>query len=249
MTPIKIFILFLAIALMQSCQVESPKQADHYQKPKIVTASTSPPQAVFDIEKHLENYQALKTRILQDRSQISAHHHLNQEAKIDSARQYMATMLVDSIFHYWLGTKWSYNGYTDEPRNGVIACGYFVSTTLRDLGIQLNRYKTAQKASLDIIKQLCAANSVKRTTSFEALNQQFTEAPDNEIFIVGLDFHVGFLYKREGILYFAHSNYIGREGVEIEKADTSSALLSSDLYFTGNLSANKQLITDWLNTN
>ena len=173
----KLLILIIVLGLPLSCQVDKTQSEDCTQNIETVTASASPQQAVFDIEKHLENYQALKTRILQDRSQISAHHHLNQEAKIDSARQYMATMLVDSIFHYWLGTKWSYNGYTDEPRNGVIACGYFVSTTLRDLGIQLNRYKTAQKASLDIIKQLCAANSVKRTTSFEALKPTIHRSP------------------------------------------------------------------------
>jgi hypothetical protein len=38
--------------------------------------------------------------------------------------------LSKTIFPHWYGTVWDYNGYTNTPKNGVIACGYFVSTTL-----------------------------------------------------------------------------------------------------------------------
>ena len=36
----------------------------------------------------------------------------------------MSKTLVDSIFPYWLGTEWDFNGYTERPRK-VVVCGYF----------------------------------------------------------------------------------------------------------------------------
>jgi hypothetical protein len=49
---------------------------------------------------------------------------------------------------------WDYNGYTNTPKNGVIACGYFVSTTLKHFGFNLNRYDVAKKYSSSIVKTL-----------------------------------------------------------------------------------------------
>ena len=114
------------------------------------------------------------------------------------------------------------------------------------MGVPINRYKVAQKAAADIIKDLCDPQSIQRFTSFEKMSSFLEQQADNEIFIVGLDFHVGFLFRRRGKLYFAHSNYTDSEGVVIEEAEHSVALGHSRAYVLGNLSSNKILFSPWL---
>ena len=55
--------------------------------------------------------------------------------------------MIDSIFPAWMGTNWDFNGTSNVPKQGEIACGYFVSTTLKHVGFNLNRYKLAQQAA------------------------------------------------------------------------------------------------------
>jgi hypothetical protein len=45
---------------------------------------------------------------------------------------------------------------------GNIACGYFVTTVLRDAGMLLNRVKLSQCASEEMIQQLCSKNNISR---------------------------------------------------------------------------------------
>src|SRR5688572_11801089 len=51
---------------------------------------------------------------------------------------YLETCLRDSMFEYWYGTRWGFYGTTPKPRQGKIACGYFVTTTLKHLGLNIN---------------------------------------------------------------------------------------------------------------
>lgn len=37
--------------------------------------------------------------------------------------------ITQKVFPYWYGTKWDFNGTTEMPQEGSIACGYFVTTT------------------------------------------------------------------------------------------------------------------------
>lgn len=49
------------------------------------------------------------------------------------------------IAPFWYGTPWDFNGTTEQPGTGAIACGYFVTTVLRDAGVQLERVRLAQQ--------------------------------------------------------------------------------------------------------
>jgi hypothetical protein len=79
-----------------------------------------------------------------------------------------------------------------------------------------------------------------------ALVDYLDSVNDYELMIVGLDYHVGFLFKKEGTSYFAHSNYINSKGVEIELLAESTALKNSKLYVLGNFSKNEMMIEKWL---
>lgn len=241
----------MILLLLYGCQLESNKEA----KPKqletpienIGKLNQAEQLVDFDIDKHIVDYQRLKLRIAKNKNKIKTNVDIGPNDKLEMAETYMAKILVDSIFPYWLDTKWDFNGHTERPRDGEIACGYFVTTTLRDIGIKLNRFKIAQKAASEIIYALCDRETIKNISSIEKLFIFLDNLNENEILIVGLDFHVGFIFKKNNQHYFAHSNYINRNGVEIELAQNSTALKNSNLYVVGNLTRNKNLTRSWLN--
>lgn len=252
----KITLYTLLIILFQSCQeannpidntkVEEKITNDNFNTTEFIHKEEEP-VTEFDIETHLKNYKSLKSSIANQKRTIRNRTDIDQDAKIELVKDYMAQTLVDSIFPYWLGTEWDFNGYTETPRQGVVACGYFVSTTLRDLGIKLNRFKIAQMGASDIIYALCDKETVVKLSSVDKVNEYMRSVKENEILIVGLDFHVGFLFKKNNKNYFAHSNYIQMKGVEIELAENSMALSNSNLYVIGNLMKNEKMLIKWLN--
>ncbi len=151
--------------------------------------------------------------------------------------------LVGNVFPYWYGTSWDFNGISDKPQRGYIACGYFVSTTLKHCGIELNRYKVAQQYSHSIVNTLCS--DVKKYTELDVLLEYVRSQPDN-VYVVGLDNHVGFISKQNGSITFIHSSFVGISCVESEEAAQSAVLASSTLYVLGNATGNKNLLLRWL---
>lgn len=62
-----------------------------------------------------------------------------KENVLVKARKLLLTTLSDSLFICWYGTNWDFNGTTLSPRQGNIACGYFVTTNLLQSGFLINR--------------------------------------------------------------------------------------------------------------
>ena len=60
---------------------------------------------------------------------------------IRKSRDYLINTLTKKVFPYWYGTPWSFNGHTEQPKNGSIACGFFVGTILRDIGFNIDRIR------------------------------------------------------------------------------------------------------------
>ena len=234
--------LFLILTIL-GCKNTPEKQARVIeQKPTEIASVVQQEMTEQEIITHVSNYKRLKNRIL-TRREILKQKELQNLVLI---KEDLSNTLIDSIFPYWIGTKWDFEGHTEEPLKGEIACGYFVTTTVRDVGIKINRYKIAQKAASEIISSLCDQNSIEQVSSIDEIKEYMETVKDYELIVVGLDYHVGFIYKKQGKHYFAHSNYIDREGVMIELIDQSEALRHSELYVLGNLTRNEQLITNWL---
>lgn len=90
--------------------------------------------------------------ILNIKKEIQQTKKIIKEQKIDKEKTYQLKKklfekaLVNHIFPYWYGTKWSFNGHTQIPNQGSISCGYFVSTTLSDVGVNVERISLAQQA-------------------------------------------------------------------------------------------------------
>lgn len=142
---------------------------------------------------------------------------------------------------YWTGTKWDFNGVTRTPQQGKIACGYFVTNTLVDFGFNIKRIWLAQQASSIMIDKLCETSSIKRFSKLIEVENYLSKQKENDVFIVGLDFHTGYIIKDGNDSYFLHSNYINREGVMKEKLNESKALAGSNLFVIGSLIQNSKL--------
>ena len=170
----------------------------------------------------------------------------NRNTAIDSASTHLYSKLINEIVPHWYGTEWDFNGYTNTPNDGLIACGYFVSTTLKHLGFNLNRYKMAQAAGLNEAKLLQSKSELKIYSglTFKELETKVNSVYTDGIYFVGLDNHVGYVLIKDKTLYFLHSSYCD-DKVVIELAETS-ACFASNIYVFAEVTTNKTLVTNWI---
>jgi hypothetical protein len=181
------------------------------------------------------NYNQKCTEIIAQKNTLSATEILD--------KNYLFNVLIQDIFPEWMDTPWDFNGISNEPKSGQIACGYFVSTTLKHIGFNLNRYKTAQQAASVIIDAICGKENKKVFNSKETVLQHLT-LYKNSLFVVGLDYHVGYLANIEGEVYFIHSDFFHKKVVK-ELATQSTGFNYTNTYHLGSLSQNLTLIKKW----
>lgn len=104
---------------------------------------------------------------------------------------------------------------------------------MSDYGFDIKRAYLAQQASSVMIKQLCT--DIKYFSKREDLENYILNKEKNQVYIVGLDFHTGFVTRENKDMYFIHSNYINKQGVVKENTTTSKALNASKTFMIGNL--------------
>jgi hypothetical protein len=105
----------------------------------------------------------------------------------------------------------------------------------------------AQQASENIIKSLTTAAYIKRFRNVP--NDKFVAEIKNwgeGLYIVGLDFHVGFIIYTDNEVYFVHSSFETPAVVVKEKADESSILSNSKYRVAGKISDDDTLLIKWL---
>jgi len=169
-------------------------------------------------------------------------------AVVLEASRRLVGFAAEDVFPYWYGTRWDFNGTTEEPRHGTIACGYFVTTVLRDLGVSLARVRLAQQPSEVMIRNLVGSEVVRRygNTSLGVFIDSVRRWGQG-LYIVGLDFHVGFIVHNDSGVHFIHSSYLHPLCVVREDVERSSILASSRYRVLGKLTADTHFIVAWLN--
>lgn len=173
--------------------------------------------------------------------------YFNKTIGLDSVGRAFTQTILSKIIPYWYGTEWDFNGYTSVPKQGVIACGYFVSTTLLHSSCQLNRYKMAQKPASGIVEMLKGkGDTVKKIYNTEDMFQYCRSELKDGLYVLGLSYHVGYLYKDSNTCYFIHSNYINNQGVVCERIENSNAFKNSGIWTFLGLSDNKYFLETWL---
>lgn len=171
------------------------------------------------------------------------------DISLDSIKAVFTDHLVDKLIPHWYGTPWSFGGHTAVPNKGEIACGYFISTTLRDMGIKLNRYKLAQQSPIDEAKIISCGSEIYSVTqenpekAFEEIDGLTKEG----LHFIGFDKgHVGYLLKRKGELFLIHSNYFSPGSVCMEPLEDSRVFQSFSKFHLVDISNNDMLIKLWL---
>lgn len=201
---------------------------------------------IEDLRKGKSYQQSINEWNIQLSKFRSAYQHADDEQKLvllENLGVALEQKLLTETFHYWLGTTWDFNGYTNVPGEGKIACGYFVSTPLKHLGFNINRFKLAQKSALEGSQRLCGKENViiKYNLEPEELKTYFLKNLESGIYKIGLANHTGFLYFDKHELYFIHSHYGTPYSVVIEKF-VSSEVSSSSIYTVAPITRNKDLM-------
>ncbi|ASV32237.1 hypothetical protein [Maribacter cobaltidurans] len=168
---------------------------------------------------------------------------------IDIIKEAFTDQLVNEILPHWYGTPWSYGGHTEVPNQGKIACGYFISTTLRDMGVKLNRYTLAQKSPIDEAKMISCGSEIKSVVQETPENAlaEIDRLTHEGLYFIGFDEgHVGYLLKRDGELLLIHSNYFSPVSVCMEKLNESRVFTKFKKFHLVAISHNESLLQRWL---
>lgn len=166
----------------------------------------------------------------------------NNDTLVKSAQKLLIRFIDDEIFPYWYYTPWNFYGTTRVPKSGTIACGYFVTTVLQDVGFDIPRVKWAQLASEGIIKKFCREIKRFQDRPVSEVIDYIKKKPD-AVYVVGLDCHVGFIVKYQEKIQFVHSNYYRPEiGVMSEDLDSKNPLRDSKTRLIGTVTDSVNIV-------
>lgn len=164
---------------------------------------------------------------------------------VTQAREVIERGLVDLI-DPWVGTTWEFSGTTQEPGRGAIACGYFVTTLLRDAGLKLERVRLAQLASEYLVRTVAPERRIWRFRKGDVgeVLQKVRQQPERW-FVVGLDLHVGLLLRLDGgEVLMCHSSYLPPGYMICEDAQSAGAMVSR--YHVVGALFSDDLVSTWL---
>lgn len=202
-------------------------------------------------QNNLKTYEELISSVHQKQIELGViykktHSIKLQDSIIDAAQFYIYKTIVNEFFNHWYGTSWSFYGQTRIPKYGSIACGYFVTTILYDAGFDIPRVEWAKLASEVFIKKF--SRDIKRFRNEPIENiKNYALNKSNGLYIVGLDCHVGFVFKYNDTVKFIHSNYYEPEiGVMSQDFEGNNPLDNSSYVVLGKI-LDKDALIKWLN--
>ncbi len=206
-------------------------------------------------EKHvpdLESYEVMEAELKKSRIDlVNAYRKARsaeQKAAVEKDARIMLELIMPEMMRCWRGTGYDFNGVAERPGQGKIACGYFVSTLIRDAGFKVNRYKLAQQPSSNILRTFTdSENCELRVGEKYDTYADWLESMEPGIYLMGLDTHVGFVVvERNGDMKFLHSSGIDKAGVVEESRDQAKAIKWSNWRMLGHFTADPEVIRMWL---
>ena len=197
-----------------------------------------------------KNYSKLRKEIIAKRDSLKPKYFesdsMGKNSIIIFAREYLINIMTNEVFPYWYGTKWSYSGTTRIPRKGRIACGYFVTNILTDVGFNIPRVKWAQSASEIFVKKLSFGNINRFSNEPISVIGKHLKNSGNGLYLVGLDSHTGFVFVDDDEIRFIHADYYEPEkGVVSEKINSNSPITDSSYRVIGKLMSD-EMIMNWI---
>jgi len=233
------YVAFLLLMAPPACSPAEKGDALAQQSTKTPPSSTLPPVQLQEKRGSYRDTLAALAKMreaLRDKY-IASQNPKAQTAVLHEAREILTRALLTDILPAWDGTPWDFNGISEVPGEGAIACGYFVTTPLRDAGLKLPRIKLAQQPSQTIIKSLCVQDTIRvyHEKPLETIVQYLKEHGPG-IYIVGLDCHTGFVVNDGSQMRFVHSSYFRPPRAVInEPLDSDNPLHRSKYRMIGKL--------------
>jgi hypothetical protein len=202
-------------------------------------------EPIIPIERR---YQDLNDSVLVLKSKLRKQLTENNEEGKKRMIRCFTDLIFQSYFEIWNGTPWAFYGTTRTPQKGTIACGYFVTTILEDMGVPIKRVEMAKTYSEKMIKTLVQTENIKKYTPFNLVNfvKDLSKKSDG-VYLAGLDNHTGFIVVKNHEVYFIHSSVISPGCVVREKALESVALQINRYTVLGCLTEDHAFMNAWLN--
>lgn len=245
-----LLVLFSATLLAVAAVVFVPNQLDAALR-QLPQRETDPTVVEAPPMPDSDRYEALRESLGEWRAELASEYQAARgvEAKarvLDDARVVLEAVLPE-LMRCWLGTPWDFNGIASGPGEDAVACGYFVSTVLRDAGFRVHRYHLAQQPSGNIMRSFLPRAACKLTVGmeYEAFADAL-EAAEPGVYIVGLDTHVGFVVVGQGEFRFIHSSGSRPWAVVDESRADARVLSSSNWRMLGHLTADREVLRKWL---
>lgn len=218
------------------------------------TSKTQEKAVVVEVEKEeteiLIDYSELKQEAKDKKAyflseyKASGKNQYRQDSVLQEAQKYLFEA-SDKFFKAWYNTPWTFHGHSQTPKEGSIACGYFVTTTLQDMGFNIPRVKWAQQASEYMIKKV--TSDIKRFYNKPMKDiVDYIETKGEGLYIVGLDRHIGYIYYINGKMSFVHANYYRPKiGVMSEPLIGRNPLNDSKYRVIGKI-LDKEMVRNWI---
>jgi hypothetical protein len=224
----------LIILLLVFVQINCDAQENKTSKLSTENKSQPYPALVYETSEKRKEYKELYISSIE-----------NQKDSIVKDAQAYLLNISDLYFKAWYKTPWSFSGHTKTPQKGSIACGYFVTTTLSDMGLNIPRVYWAQQTSEYMIK--------KMTTDIKRFHKrpmseviEYLKTKGEGLYVVGLDCHVGYIYYINGKMNFVHSNYYQPQiGVMSEPLVGRNPLNDSKYKVIGKI-FDKKMVLNWI---
>ena len=217
---------------------------DEFRLPSLSTKARkqAPQPELYEILK--QDLTIRKSRLAQ--SFNSAQNDAEREVVLSESRTLLESILPE-MMRCWLGTQWDYNGISETPGEGKIACGYFVNTIMRDAGFSLPRIKLSQQPSQTILGAFVPRDSMTIRTGMDySAFHGLILSKATGIYIVGLDKHVGFIVHDGSELHFIHASGSAPWCVVDESKENAVALQTSHYRVIGNVTAQDSTLKKWL---
>jgi hypothetical protein len=251
-----IFILFLFFLVLNSCGTKESQTAQD-SLTNILAKDTLPKGFYRDWlkipkDQRQEVYGKLRERVEQKRQYFlkrwnAATTESQQQLVLRDSRAYLLHAMADSLLVCWFDTPWDFNGTTQKPGQGTIACGYFVTTTLQHTGFDVQRVWLAQQASSVLIRTLCINIKIKTITNNQTAKLiDYLQKQDDGLFIIGLDTHTGYVVKQGNRIDMLHACYWPQKYVLRESLATSPIIKESKFYMVGNVLETDETLIAWM---
>jgi hypothetical protein len=192
------------------------------------------------------DYQRARAELETHRVELKAAWQKRPSEARQQARATLLSYFENAAFPAWKGTTWNFYGTSTTPREGTIACGYYVTTVLEQAGFHLQRVLLAQQASAYVVSTLARGTRVdwiRPAGNAEAVQEIHTRFGDG-LYVIGFDYHVGFLRLEGERAAFCHSSFIDPGSVTCEDPVPSGAFASRTYVVADAL--NDSVLDDWI---